>query len=220
MTESCPPIRELLQLGVPETAPSDPRWRHVNGCPRCRSLLRAYVAFTAPDEPADGNSETAERLRGVLEERIRGTETARSSRRRAGGWLHLLVPAFGAAAILAGAFLLLRDEVPWSPHATVLREQPGVATRGMLATHPPHLLDGGGLELRWRPFPPADSYRVRLLDAGLQELGALAAGADTLLILEPSRIAGPPRPIYFEVEALFEGDPIGTSAPRRLIAAS
>lgn len=119
-------------------------------------------------------------------------------------------------AVVAGVFLLVRDELPWSFRAPALRENPGRPSTEFVAAFSPRRLGNGGVELRWRRMPSAEVYRVRLLDAGLQEVLELKAGPDTLLILDPSLLAQKESAVFWQVEAFSQGDRIADSAPTRL----
>jgi hypothetical protein len=205
--------------------PEDSRWIHLRSCPRCRSLLAEYEAFAAIGEPAQGQvapgeEEAAHRLQNLLKSRIqepRPPAPARpaQARRSSPWWSRFLIPALGATAVLAGAFLMFQDRLLEMRHPSALRGLPEASMPGSVATLPPHWLERG-IELSWRRSPEADAYRVRILNAGLQELRAFPAGSDTMLILDPlalTRLAGA---AFWQVEALSRGDQLGESTPARL----
>jgi hypothetical protein len=230
MPDPCPRVADLLELvGRPaQDLEQDWRWNHAQTCPRCRSLLAAYASFAAREsgEKVPGESGAVPRLNLFLQRRILGarpdptragaTSQARGRFRLFSRWPRLLVPAFGAAAILIGAFLLVRDDLPAVLHTSALREGPGRSATENVTALPPRVLDGGGIALRWRRIPSAEAYRVRLLDAGLEKVLDLSAGPDTLLVLEQSLLAKQASAVFWQVEALSQGDRIGDSAPARL----
>lgn len=226
MIEHCPAARDLLALAEsePGEAGDEGLTRHAASCPRCRSLLAAYGGFTAmaSRESRRDEEQVVARLRASLEKRILGQRPSPERRARRGidrreGWLRLLVPACGAAAILLAAFLVFRSETDRPSPVPVLREGPGVSPRTAVLALPVQVLPDGRIMLAWNRVPTADSYRVRILDAGLRELAALAAGPDTSLVLDPpSVVGGEPSAAYWQVEALFRGDRVGDSVPKRL----
>jgi hypothetical protein len=212
---------------------------HVQACPRCRSLLAAARGFASREqgEACPGEGEAVLRIQAVLKSQLLGAEQdatrpesrSAASRSRAGSaggkWIagslrlavgrRFVLPAFGAAAIVIGGFLLIRDELPWSFGPSVLREEPGVSSDVSLTALPPRALGGGGIELRWRRSTSAEAYRVRFLDAEMREVGSLSSGAETLLVVPAAAPGGTVVPFFWQVEALSQGDKIGDSAPMR-----
>jgi hypothetical protein len=237
MTDPCLPIGELVALAGQMTP--DPRMAHVQTCPRCRSLLAAASAFASRDEgeACPGEGAAVPRIQALLQQQILGPESsaARLGRRLAaspnpagaggGGWIarflhltiapRLLLPAAGVAAILVGSFLLIRDELPWSSGPAALREEPGVSSGLNLIPLPPRLLDGGGIELLWRHSAAAEAYRVLLFDAEMREIARRSTGAETLLVVPATEFHGSAVPVFWQVEALSQGDKIGDSVPMR-----
>ncbi len=218
----------------------DDTWAHVRSCPRCRSLLAAYHEFESPQvrDRCEGEPEAVARLGAFLESMIVGPGAAPTvaaipgARRLAGGRAGeatrvgeifrlltgsgRLVPVAGAAAIVAAVFLLVRGNVDTALRSTVLREQPAESAVGSIVVFPPRPVAGRGLELRWRRGGPDDTYRVRLLDSGMREVGCVEAGRETLLVLATSALTGPRLPVFWQVEALREGDRVGDSPPGEL----
>jgi hypothetical protein len=221
MTDPCLPIEELLALHEPSAR--DPHWSHVRSCPRCRNLLAVYRAFVAEDGgESPGEREAVPRLQAFLERQVRGEVPAVETgirpflRRRLG--LRVLIPAAGAAAILVAVVLFVRDELS-SPFGTpTLREESGSPAAAGVVGLAPRVLDGGGIELRWKRNPAAETYRVRILDVGMREVRSLPAGPDTLVVVAPSQVAGLTPPVFWQVEALVQGDRIGDSVPAALPA--
>lgn len=232
MTDPCPLLDDLLALA--ERPAQDARWNHVRACPRCRSRLAAYRAFSTTEEgeAPGGEDEAVPRLRAFLESRILGKPASTDFGARPssgagpgiGGLLksafnpRFLIPAGGAAAIVVAIFLIVRSELPGPSGPPIMREEPaGYATEAVI-TSPPRISSDGGIELRWRRTASAETYRIRLLDAGMQELRRIEVRSDTLLVLTASHLAGLKEPVFWQVEALREGDRIGDSAPSQLPA--
>jgi hypothetical protein len=219
MDDPCLPIEELLALS--ERPAQDPRWGHVQACPRCRNLLAAYRAFVAAEGgESPGEREAVPRLQAFLERQIGGEAPAvetgsRPFLQRVFGF-RALIPAAGAAAILVAIVLLVRDELPAPFGTPTLREEPGSPAAASVVGFAPRILAGGGIELRWKRIPAAETYRVRILDVGMREVGTLPAGSDTLVVVPPSLVAGLTGPAFWQVEALVQGDRIGDSAPAAL----
>ena len=239
LPEEAPGEEALREKVLPGEAAPDSQMAHVRACPRCRSLLAAARGFATREqgEACPGEGEAVLRIQAVLKSEILDAEQDATrperrlavSRTRAGsaggggiaGFLRLalgrrfVLPAFGAAAIAIGGFLLVRDELPWSFGPSVLREEPGVSSNVSLSTLPPRALGGGEIELRWRRSASAETYRVRFLDAELREVGSLSSGAETLLVVPAAAPGGSAVPFFWQVEALSQGDKIGDSVPMR-----
>jgi len=216
MTEPCLSIEELLALS--ERPESDPRWRHVRACPRCRSRLQAYGIFLslAQEEPSPGEEEAVAHVTPVLREQIQGAgPVARQPSPQRRAWFpRVLVPAFGAAAVVAGVLLLGRDLLPHPSGPAAVREAPASVREAVVAAAPARALADGTLDLRWSTVASADAYRVRILDAALQEVARLEAGSDTLLLVPIATARGwPTRAAFWQVQALSEADRIADSAP-------
>jgi hypothetical protein len=221
MTEPCLPLEELLALA--ESEAGDPRRDHVNHCPRCRSRLTAYGFFTSldRDDPCPGEGQAVVQLAATLRDRIGSGDLSRAAparpkaRGRSPWWApRLLVPALGAAAIVAGVVLLVRDQLPSTPSAPALREEPASLREAVVAALPAQVLLDGSLELHWNVVSGADAYRVRLLDAGLEEIARFDAGQGSSFVLTVADLqAWSSRAAFWQVQALAEGDRIADSAP-------
>jgi len=237
-------MAELLALAgtSAEDSPQDPRRIHLRSCPRCRGLLAAYAAFAASgaDDFAPGEDAAARRLQDYLEKQIlgaredsvplpRGNEGPAPDARASGRsdlrfppvrawWSRFLLPACGALAIAAAAILLIRGERPEPFHAPALRGEPGASAPGTVVALPARVLAGGGVALSWRRLPEAETYRVRILDIGLQEIAEQNAGADSIVVLDSPFLHLHAGAVFWQVEALCRGDRIGDSTPARLPA--
>lgn len=242
MTDRCfgfEELDEILRRGA-----GDRRREHVDRCPRCRSRLVLYQSYVVLHEEAGGPAEdsdpgeiaAAEQLRGVLERNIlgpsRGVIAARADRSRS-RWLsrlfgpllrrRRLAPALGFATLLIAGVLFIRTWEPWTDRGIVFRDAGDPSPPRDIALSPPVLMHEGGLELRWKSVPGADTYRVRLLGSGFEELARFDAGPDTLLLLtvgEIQQLSDPPSVSFWLVEGLSFGDRIAESAPAILILPS
>lgn len=226
MKERCPDPRDLLALagGAPGARAQDGRWAHAQSCPRCQSLFAAHAAFArAPswDESAPGEDAVAERIGAAIERAVlasgdggRGAPIRRTVPLRRSLWPRLFVPALGAAAIVVAAVLVLEETRPQHGGPSALREgSPTLAAHPGVLPLPVRRLEDGRIELAWRRHPSADGYRVRILDAGFEELQCLATGADTSVIFDPTEDA---LRLYWVVEAYEGGDRIASSVACRL----
>jgi hypothetical protein len=232
----CLPIEELLAL--PDVAASDPHWEHVRACPRCRSLLASFRDFErSPGGAAarPGEDAAVARLASALEAEILGggrpaqapSQSVAPLRgatvdRSRWSWRRLfstLIPAVGAAAVVAGAFLLLREEAPIRRHPEPVMRGDGSGQGSTLVGHSPRLLPGGGIEFCWARFPAADGYVLLFLDAGFRETARLAGG-DTSSAVSSARLLKLAQggAVYWQAEALEQGDVVAKSAPAPLPA--
>lgn len=243
MTERCPSIEEILRTAeIPEPAGSegsgDPRMGHVRSCPRCRGIVLSFADFRAQStrEAQPGEDAAVARLR----ERVRslvapgGSDAAREpagvSRRLPGSpWgakrgmspLRFLIPAFGAAAILIGSFLIVREEISWNDarnRRSVEREIAPPATGRVIVLETPRRAPGGGIELSWRAVQTVDSYRVRFLDAGFREVATLEAGSATSLTIPSATWSDlmAANAAYWQMQGTVGGDPFADSVPTLL----
>jgi hypothetical protein len=92
-------------------------------------------------------------------------------------------------------------------------------TRVELTLRAPELLEPGRLRLGWQPVEGADSYRVLLFDANLEELVRLDAGPATTLTLQTDSVEGLPVAgtlVLWQVVALRRGDELARSRPAGL----
>jgi hypothetical protein len=241
MNSPCPSLEDLLALL--DSGPSGPRWDHVRSCPRCRSRLAGYRLFADPPEGKEarpGEEPAVSRLSRHLEDRIlrdipadperRARETSAPIRPphparilRWKRWLAILTPAVGAAAVLVGTLLYVREELPlWRTRERILRGAAGVespfASGANLHALSARQRADGGLELLWNRAPGADSYRLEFLDAGFHETGRLSTSADTMAILTPDKLQGlrAAGALYWRVEGISQGDQVAESAPSPL----
>lgn len=229
MDDPCLEDRELLSLL--HAAVDDPRWRHVRGCPRCRGNLaayRRYVALTVHRPvPGEGDrpgrareDEVVGRLQRTLREEIVGEPARPGIKDRVRSMLQprRWVPALGAAAVVAGAALLLIDRLPWWPVGTGSpRDDSLPASETTIETRGEWRLPDGSIELRWRPLSGRHAYRVRLLGEGLEAMAAIPSITESTAVLPA---AGPAddwsSAAWWQVEALESGDPVADSRPRPL----
>ena len=223
----------------------DPLWEHVRTCPRCRSVRKAHQLFLTKGTESPGDREAVGRLTSAIEDRILGSSAVPAGRRETAATRsfpgrsfslrdllrpRVVVPALGAAAVLFGLVLIARDqapwrEAPWRSRSSVLREtaprditigsRRGPSTPNVLIPSPPRPLAQGRTELRWPRVPSADSYRVRLLGADLTVLRTVELGTDNSAVVDPSPSGQPPA-VFFEIEAVAEGETIAVSRPRVL----
>lgn len=218
MTEPCLRLENLLAIAAGER--EDPRRDHVRDCPRCRSRLKAYGLFTSLETQGacPGEERAVAQLTATLRDRIGVSESLPARPARVPWWTpRRLVPACGAAAILLGGFLLVQDDLRRPGGEPIAREAPASPLDAGLSPAPARPRADGALELSWSPVPGADAYRVRLLDAGLQELARFDAGARTSLALTAESLrAWSDRATYWHVQALAAGDPVADSAPQAL----
>lgn len=229
MDDPCLEDRELLSLL--HAAVDDPRWRHVRGCPRCRGNLaayRRYVALTVHRPvPGEGNrpgrareDQVVGRLQRTLREEILGEPARPAVMDRVRSMLlpRRWIPALGAAAVVAGAALLLTDRLPrWPAGPGNPRDDSLPASETTIETRGERRLPDGSIELRWRPLPGRHAYRVRLLGEGLEAIAAMPATTESTAVLPA---AGPDggraSAAWWQVEALESGDRIADSRPRPL----
>ncbi len=244
MTDPCLSFQELLSLL--EATESAARWAHVLDCPRCRSRLAAYRRFAALQGDEEGSERGREdlavdRLNAAIRSRLRGQEIPSglpagdrvadrskfridrgsqapfAGRVRAIFTLPRLLPALGAAAILVGAFFLVRDQLPWPAGPGPMRDESRPGSASTIETLGERRLSDGSIEFRWRPIPGAHAYRIRLLDQGLEEIARVAVPAGSSAVLsatDPALRSG--RGAWWQVEALEAGDRVAESIPRPL----
>ena len=167
----CPDLESLAELGrLPE---GDPHRAHVDGCARCRARLISLAVFVDPasDDLPDSEWRTAEAELGrrrVRDGLVPPVRELSAQRRRAWGsrsWR----PALAFAAVLlavSGAWIGLRGR-----HEPVMRSADGAEWAPAIVQH------GGALTLTWRAVPEANRYRVRFIDATLEPIATLEAGA-------------------------------------------
>ena len=196
-----------------------------------REILGAQPApFAVPSRPPiRGFGESGEeiaRARRPSTDQVneRAASERHPSRRLLGGGLRsflarprLAIPLLGAASLIAGVFLLLRDSVPWRAGDTVIREEVVPGAGRPVVVFPARKLPDGTIALQWRAFPAADAYRVRLLDAGLLEVACVEAGPETTLVI-PAPTAGPASgpAVYWQADALERADRLANSVPQPL----
>ncbi len=224
MNEPCPPLRDLLALYA---GSGEGRWRdHARTCPRCRSRLAAYGLFAAlaEDAPCPGEEQATTRVAQALH----GLMPLRERPRFPGGkpfrdlfirwWRRRwLVPAFGAAAIATGVFLMVRDELRWPAVEPSVREAPSGSPETTVTVLPPFRRADGAVEIRWKTVSAADAYRFRVLDSGLQEIAGHEIRTDTFLVLPEADVrAWVARGAYWQVRAYSGGDRIAESRPEGL----
>lgn len=229
MDDPCLEDRELLSLL--HAAIDDPRWRHVRGCPRCRGNLaayRRYVALTVHrpgsgegDRPGHSREdEVVGRLQRGMREEILGEPVRPGIKDRVRSMLlpRRWVPALGAAAVVAGAALLLTDLVPrWPAGPGSSRDDSPPEGEATIESRGERRLPDGSLELRWRPLPGARAYRVRLLGTGLEAMAVLPATTESTAVLPAAGPDGHPiSAAWWQVEALESGDRVADSRPRPL----
>jgi hypothetical protein len=127
-------------------------------------------------------------------------------------------PAIGLAAACVLIVVGMRVATTHrEPPAVILRGESDVTGASMAPASSP--TSGGGITLRWRPFPGAEAYRVTVFRAGLEEIACLDARQDTTLTLAPPRLTtlGPSgSAIFWRVAALRGEDPLSLSPPATL----
>jgi hypothetical protein len=194
-----------LELGeIEHWADSDPRRTHLRQCARCQAELASYREFVQPpDEPSQALPESAARaLRAAFAAELRRTRD-RSLRRP----VVLRWPLLAASAVAAA--LLIGILGPWNEPESLgpLRAgEPGTA-RARLELGVVVRSADGGIALRWSPVEGADSYRIRLFDAELNEIGAAVLTSDTSLQLPAESIVAR----AWQVDAVRAGVSIAAS---------
>lgn len=156
----CPPARELAGLADGAT-PARQRARlagHLAGCDRCAALWKYLV------EVVEDDGEEARQAPG--DSRFLAVAARREELRGDGddGSGHAL-PAAGWRAVAAGVMLLsLATWAYLTPPVTSTGDDEwrgGPATLAAEATR----VEPGSVQLRWRAWPEADAYRVRVWSA-------------------------------------------------------
>ena len=164
----------------------DARRRHVETCPRCHARWLALRTFVDDRDVPDGAK--PEEARRAIAARVRaelGLDAAAAPPRRA----RLVVPPPAIhgrrnpwrtwAPVAMAASLALVASLWW-----LQRPQGTGRVRGNDPAHAalqtlPARIDGGVLQLTWRPLATADSYRLRLLAEDLSPLIAVEVAQDS-----------------------------------------
>jgi len=229
------------ELGELENLPAgDSRMRHVEQCPRCRAGLRSYREFMSDAGPPATDRERAARreLSAALDREILGVTTSQDSVAepapvvpawRPFRWLlgapphPLLRPALAIASVALVAFGVtqIASQLGGGHPTGIVRGGTGngVAAPMIVARV---VLSGGRPALSWTRLASAEDYQVLLFGAGLTEIGRINAGAESLLVLEPSRLsaAATREPaLVCRILARRGGDEIGRSNLVTLVSA-
>jgi hypothetical protein len=230
MSDRCPRIEELGE--VLARPPEDPVRRHVAECPRCQARLTTYEEFLrgAGEHDEAQVAAAVDRLGDALEREILGAGAGAApgaapiaQRGRGGKILHFRSPLVRGALAAAAAVLLfvaldgLRDRPPddaTAPGELRLRSEEAGRPAESVTLAEPRRLPDGGVELSWESHPGAGTYVVRILDAGLDEVARLPAGADLSLRLADETLQGllpGPGAYAWLVVALDGGDEVARS---------
>jgi hypothetical protein len=230
MIDRCLGDDELGELeGLP---PDDRRSQHVEQCPRCRARLRSYREFMAEAGPpaTAGERLAREAVSAALEREIFGATASQNPMappsslhraRRSFAWLPealrppVLRPALAVAAVVLigfGVVQVARQLGEGGPTGTVRGGAGGDGAAAMSVARV--VLADGRPALSWTRLPAAEDYEVLLIGADLTELGRVAVGADSLLVLEPGRLpaaAARESALVCRIVARRGGDEIGRS---------
>ena len=221
------------ELGELESLPAgDPGMRHLEQCPRCRARLRSYREFMADAEPpATAREREARReLSAALDREILGVTASQDSVAepspvmpawRPFQWLlgaprhPLLRPALAIASVALVAFGVtqIASQLGGGHPTGIVRGGTGNGVSATMIVARVMLADGRPV-LSWTRLDSAEDYQVLLFGAGLTEIGSINAGAESLLVLEPSRLpAATPREsaLVCRIVARRGGDEIGHS---------
>jgi hypothetical protein len=210
-------VQDLLELSE-----ADPRRRHARECPRCRALVDSYRLYREPGAPpAEARVEDAEaRLRAVMAQAIgAGLPATRQSVTSGPTWIERLFhPALRPAWAFAALAVVLGLATVWPRLQPIGRR---VELRGGPTEHPVEPLafvggsyGPGGVELRWRAWPGAESYEIEFFSGDLQPIGRVRAMAETSLVVPLERL--PFRAVQLEgalvrIHARVGGDVVGSS---------
>ncbi len=219
-------LERVMGLGA-----EDPRRKHLDDCPRCRALMAAYSDFLKPARALPGADlqDADARLKSSFDREIAregrasrpATRRMRWSPPRPFGPTALWPVWAAAAAVIVVGVLYVVHQVGPGPDRLVLRGAPQGSSRpAALVLYPPKSV-AGGLELRWRSAPGADTYQVRLFGSDLSERARLGPFADTAVVLRPAELASGIAPgtlLLWRVVALHAGDEIATSPVGQLRA--
>ncbi|MCP4548135.1 MAG: hypothetical protein GY835_16850 [bacterium] len=215
MSRECYPIDEFARIA--ELPPGDARREHLDDCPRCQARLATYEEFIHNEFECSGEQLNA--AMNSLDESLTREIFPPSDKERA-PVVPFRSPVVRAVISVAAALLLLlavdslRDDS--KEREVVLRtDNPVSSEEGIRLTTPTQTVSGE-VELRWQPYPGADSYEVRILDAELIETACIAVTGGTRLVLAADTVKRSLTStgiLTWSVTALCEGDAISISRP-------
>lgn len=221
MESNCIQWSDLDEMG--SLPPDDPRLDHAKHCPACRSLLASYGKFMAPDESSSEKivMDARHRLSAFIEKEIGGGRgsaseaprgrTPQKGRLRSRFIARTIVPALAGAALVLLALQLakFRSRTANPPISGVLRESSESAGFKTAV----RALERGCIEVAWNSYPEADSYRVTVYGADLEELTQLDTGGETSFVLDTDNLPhlADEGTLLWRVQAMRMGDSIAGS---------
>ncbi|MFC1572231.1 hypothetical protein ACFL6M_01405 [Candidatus Eisenbacteria bacterium] len=227
MCEGCHKLEELVAIA--ELASDDPGRRHLDSCARCQARLETYLEFMRADGECrqDQIDWALDRLGEKLDGEILGTDGQGSGSEdvRKRSLFHFRSPLIRSALAVAACLLLyfaldgVWDRTTPGDNGSgdiLLRSDDSAVQTGEIALATPDYIGNGGVELRWQPYPEAESYIVRILDTQLDEVARIPVGLEALLRLDSSRQQDLPagEGVYaWIVIAISRGDEIAHSKP-------
>jgi len=219
---------DVEEIPVVEALPDDDeRKRHLKSCPRCSSLALLYERFMAGKRVAGADPDQAE---GVLAETVRRALAGQKDllekqkpegpggRFRFPGWLRPVRARLALAGALVLAAVVVAALIFYPPSSP---QGPGLLRGGGSPQGAPRLevyaVEEGGVVLRWRAMPGADSYLVEARDASLRVLGRFGPVTGTSLSLSPEELLGGEYgELYWQLIVLGQGDTLSRSRPEPL----